>query len=697
MANGYIGGGWNNHYINDFILGLYDNVDDVEYDYLFKINWESVPDPETNTSALTFTFTQNYPEEGEIIRTGSPTIRIKIDNAYYVLDAYFDEGTGFNEWGTFPVSADGGKTKSDTYTIPQPIQHNADGTKKLSVTVEFKVTNEFEYIKYKNPYGDAETYTYMTPYEDFTYKTQTLVLDTIYKQATLLTATNFTDEENPVITYSNEAGNTASLLQACISFTGGNDDIAYRDIPKTGTSYTFELTEDERNVLRLAAYDTPTIQVRFYLKSTIGGITYWNYLTRNFTVANCNPIISDPVVKNVSDDVSYLTGSEDILIRQVSMVEYSYDVTTSKFAEIAEQYIQCGSKKITGLSQGVIDDVESGTFIFSVTDTRGLNTTRVVEKPIVNYIKPTCNQVVKAEVANETGAKIHLTVSGNYFNGHFGAVRNTFKLEVRFTDNEGVMSDWTELLVSPTFNGDTYQANVTFNGFEYTKAYTFQCRVTDKLYTVQSSQYTVRAMPVFDWSEEDFNFNVPVNINGETVLRHNKAANNTVLSASGGHVYVRPGGTDDTGSETIFYPDGSVEFSGAIKVNGEVLGGYADTVIETGSAAMGTNGTWHWAKWASGKAECWGRRNFGTMAVTTAWGNLYRSEVLSQALPSGLFAEAPEVVLMNMVDASYGGWICKHETSAPTAENTGSFIYVRPASATTSKSHISFHVIGRWE
>ena len=77
-------------------------------------------------------------------------------------------------------------------------------------------------------------------------------LDKIPRQATLSVAPNFNDEANPTITYINNAGNSVDGLQACISLTGATDDIAYRDISKTGTSYTFNLTDAERLLLRQA-------------------------------------------------------------------------------------------------------------------------------------------------------------------------------------------------------------------------------------------------------------------------------------------------------------------------------------------------------------------------------------------------------------------------------------------------------------
>lgn len=400
--------------------------------------------------------------------------------------------------------------------------------------------------------------------------------------AVLKTAPNFNDEQNPTITYiSASADKRPQVVEAAISLTGANDDIEYRAISSTGNTYTFELTEDERNVLRLAAINSSSINVRFYLRTSYGDVVNYDYLTRKFTVVNSNPIISDIVIKDIHPDIIALTGNEDTLVRYASMAEYSYTITAQKLASITEHSITNGSQKKTGLTQGIFDDVESGDFTIAATDSRGYQGTRTISKPIVNYIKPTCHQEVKAELVGETGAQIALTISGNYFNDTFGAVENTLKLEVRHTQNDGTMGEWVDLTdgLIPVFSGNTYSLSITISGFNYGDAYTFQCRATDRLNTVISSSYTVRALPVFDWSQEDFNFNVPVNVNanefsmnGETVLRHTgSSTNNTVLSASGGHIYIRPGGTTNTSSEVRITAQGNIEVKGDIILNGVSL------------------------------------------------------------------------------------------------------------------------------
>jgi hypothetical protein len=410
---------------------------------------------------------------------------------------------------------------------------------------------------------------------------------------------------------------------------------------------------------------------------------------------SCKPILT-PTVKDILSETLALTGDENTIVKYESMVEYAFNAIALNGATIAKTTIACGSKKITGLEQGVIDDAESGKFIFTVVDSRGFTAEKTIEKNTINYLKPTCNQTVKINLADDgSGAEAKVVISGKCFKGSFGLTDNTILVEVRHTQLDGSMGEWVDLtpLLPELSNDNTYELEFTVSGLTYSQEYTFQSRLTDKLNFVQSSQYTSRVLPIFDWSKEEFNFNVPVNMKGDTVLRYNEEAHNVVLSA-GGNIYLRPGGTDDTSAETIFYSDGRIKFGGEIDMS-EAM---PDYVIETGSEAMGSNGTWYWEKWKSGKAICYGSRNFGRMAITTTFGNMYRGATQEQALPTGLFAYTPEVININMNEATYNGWIARMEGTLASADNTGSFAYVRPGGgATVTVSQIGFYVVGRWK
>jgi hypothetical protein len=536
------------------------------------------------------------------------------------------------------------------------------------------------------------------------------------------TASNFTDEENPVLNYiapinaysvidtsGIQMAESIVSLQAALSLDGQTLDVGYRDIPIGGSSYIFKLTEAEREVLRKKTTGSANNPIYYLIKivRAAGGTsaTLTTKTQRVLTIIGCTPTLN-PTVKDIKPETIALTGNPNVFVRYESMVEFATGAVASKHATITSQSVQNGSKIIYNLYNGVIDDIESRDFIFNATDSRGLHANQVVvsNSAMIEYVKPTCKQNLDITLSGETGAVITLTVSGNYFHGSFGKVDNTLTLEVRYCKSGEEMGEWTALTGTPSFYNSTYELTQEFSGLSYDEGYIFQCRLRDKLNYVETSQYTVKLLPVFDWSETDFNFNVPVNIGAEnldfhnrTILRHKKDDKNTILSADG-NIYIRPKGTENTTGETIFYNDGRVKFGGnVVFADGTSRSLSApDYIVEIGEDSMGSNGTWYWAKWNSGKAEAWGCRNYGNMAITTSWGNLYRSEIFSQSLPDNVFARTPEVISINPVSVGYGCWIVKHEQQAPSAATTGSFIVVRPATATITPSYIGFHIIGEW-
>lgn len=87
----------------------------------------------------------------------------------------------------------------------------------------------------------------------------------------------------------------------------------------------------------------------------------------------------------------------------------------------------------------------------------------------------------------------------------------------------------------------------------------------------------------------------------------------------------------------------------SLKIGGEE---FADWVIE-----QGTNGSWKYRKWHSGKVEAWARWNVGDVACTIAASTFggYRSGSLSFAIPSGIFTAAPFAV--GIKSYSQGAWL----------------------------------------
>lgn len=537
------------------------------------------------------------------------------------------------------------------------------------------------------------------------------------QNASIIGAPNFSDEENPTITYSRSSKESLTYvvgnIQAVISLDGSNDDIV-RDInldDKTITSITFDLTEEERNLLRTGVQGSNSKQILFRIKTIPKeGVNadnippFYSDLSKTLTIAGAY-VEATLEVEDIDTTTLALTGDKNTIVKYYSDAAYVINATATKGATITSEEVVCGNKSST-TETGVLENVESGEFTFIATDSRNNAVSGTLVKNFVDYVKLTCQQQIEIDLsgAEGTGAAATVKISGNYFNGSFGAVDNSLVVQIRHTQNDGSMGDWVTLtdFMDVSISNNSYSLDFGVSGLDYAEPYTFQCRAIDKLATAETAEYTTRVMPVFDWSEEDFNFNVPVNIEadtlnmeGNTVLRY--TGSNSVLSGNNGNIYLRPGGTDDTTNETIFYSNGNITFGGAASFNSSIIiGGYIlnDYVIEYGEEAMGSNGTWYWRKWLSGKAECWGCRNFGNMGISTAFGSLYRSAIFNQELPTNLFKTTPDVINIQLLNGGDGCWIAKWNDVAPSAAVSGSFIVINPVSGNISPSNIGFYVAG---
>lgn len=593
--------------------------------------WSSTPNAADNTSSVLITIQMRHVEdEGEMLNqyTGFYNVLSGVTGDFIVETKEFAVvKTVTTNWTTLG---------SFTFTA----QHDDDGNCTVAPNVRV--------------YGASDTGAANTSRS--TPADLEINLGSTRQKATITAAPNFNDSENPTIKYTNPMGNSVTALEACITNANGYTVLVpYRAISKTGSSYTFNLTTSERNALIAAAGDGTSVDVRFYVRTTIGTATQLSYLAKTFTVIADGPTITASIA-DVNSVTVPLTGGGTRFIRGRNSMSFSMTATGQKGATISSYAVTCGSQVIRS-SSGTFYNIENDVVIFSATDSRGATSTKTIQLTAVDYIKLTCNQSVRMILDSDSSAQIALDMHGNYFSGSFGAKSNSLAVYVRHARNNEAMGDWVELTpLLSSISGGTYSLSTNMSGFDPSGTYTFQSKAVDALGVVMTAEYAVQFIPVFDWSKEDFNFNVPVTINGNLVV------NGTVTQTSG---------TDPA----------------AIK----------DYVVETGTTAMGTNGTWYWSKWKSGKAECYGRRNYGNMAVTTTWGNLFRSDTFSQDLPYGLFSQTPEAINIDISSANFGGWIAKHEASNPDSSATGSFIVVRPASATLSQAYISFYVVGRWK
>ena len=288
-------------------------------------------------------------------------------------------------------------------------------------------------------------------------------------------------------------------------------------IDKTSsTSYSWTLPDNFYTQIPNGRTGYGSIQCDTYSDSTLIGSSSCGFNAySNETV--CTPTLSPTVVDQGSVSTT-LTGDNNKIIKHFNTVNVAFNASAKKSASISNMKVTCGN--VSRTSDGLMEYVDDGTFVFTVTDSRGYTTSETITKTIIDYIPLTCNLSTNPDLDGST-ANINVTIKGKYFDGSFGAVNNSLTVEYRYKINNGEYPTdddgnevWTSL--TGTSSDGEYTAQTTVTGLNYTNSYTFQARAKDAVYTsgVSTVEQVVRIVPVFDWGENDFNFNVPVHSKG---------------------------------------------------------------------------------------------------------------------------------------------------------------------------------------
>lgn len=219
-------------------------------------------------------------------------------------------------------------------------------------------------------------------------------LPQIARAAQITSAPNFTDIQNPTINYQNSAGNSVTTLQACISLTGSTDNIEYRDISKTGTSYTFQLTEAERNVLRAAAPNSNTLSVIFYIKTVISGQTFYETATRTMTIVDADPTMSNPTYQDSNSTTTAITEDNQKIIQKHSSLTIAIPAATAqKYATITKYQVTINGvtreqAAAGNMSWGVLDVSSNITATVKAIDSRGNSVTKSMQISVEAWQQP---------------------------------------------------------------------------------------------------------------------------------------------------------------------------------------------------------------------------------------------------------------------------------------------------------------------
>lgn len=287
------------------------------------------------------------------------------------------------------------------------------------------------------------------------------------------------------------------------------------------TSYGWTVPSSLYSLIPNAKEIEITLKCETYSGSTLIG-TETDTITAYASESKCKPTVSVSS-EDVNTESIALTGNKKCIINGISNLKVVTTATGKNGATISSVMAYCGSKSGSG-SSVTFTGAESNTVYVIVTDSRGFST-RVDDKSLTlkNYIQPTITPTITRDTP--TGDTVTVSVKGKWFNSTFGAVTNTIRLRVKYKiDGAADYGAYSELTV--TKSGNEYTATAKLSGLVYTNAYRFQIRLDDEVYTDTKGYrdakyvpniYLSKGIPIFDWGEDSFNFNVPVTIEGKSL------------------------------------------------------------------------------------------------------------------------------------------------------------------------------------
>ena len=567
---------------------------------------------------------------------------------------------GSNYSGTNTVGVSNGQTKT-LASGSTTIAHNADGTKSFS----FSFSQQFDinysgvgWIGTKSGSGNG-------------------TLTTIPRTSSV-SSTNANIGENITITINRASSSFKHTLS--YSFCNLKGTIATKT---SSTSVSWKLPTTFYAQIPNSKSSWGTITCDTYSGSTKIGSSTCRFDVYVKESAN-KPGISATVV-DVNDTTKALTGDENKLIRYYSKAKFELTASPKNSSTITTRSVFYNGTTYKGGSENSwianFSEVVSGSYKFTVTDSRGFSNSLTVNKTLIEYVKLTCYMTVTNPTA--TG-ECTINLNGNYFNGSFGATNNT--LSVQYKIDEG---EWTDTTITLTNN--TYKATAKITGMDYTRAYSFYARAVDKVTTVETPVKYVKAKPIFDWGENDFHFHVGV------------VSNESFRIGADRYLY----GTNTDGNQTTIarinptndaLELGTSNLQTTIK-SGENPKWYSSTYSGTydiwtskdcGSSADSICRTWRFPNGMQVSVV----KVYGTWNIETAWGSVFSSPWISGQSFNIAFSEAPKVTI-NAYNADSS--IMVVQCSGPTTTATGACYLWKPVKQKGIKTWIEYIAIGRWK
>lgn len=368
------------------------------------------------------------------------------------------------------------------------IQHNADGTKSITLSASMRV----------NYTGlDASM-------------SVTVDLPKIDRYPLIVTAPDFSDEDNPTLTYTTTLGFDGAIVEAGIFDSTGTTAYAnYRQVTVSDGSYTFNLTNAERSLLRNATPNNNTMNVMFKLRTTTtSSVEYFSTSIKQLRIVNADPTMTHAEEETNAKVIALLGSSGDTIIQNASTLRVTITPTAYKGASIS--YVKASSLGYTNTittSPYVFDiPMQSANVAGVVVDSRGNGHSFNIPKTLIEYQAVDITSLTMKRV-NPTSSNIVLNLEATYYQKTFGSTANVPIVKWKLGDGSYTTIPSSAYTIDTTNNKLTISNYTLSNVLVYTLPGQFTISIEDLLTSDTDVRNVTKGIPTFDAGEHDLKVN----------------------------------------------------------------------------------------------------------------------------------------------------------------------------------------------
>ncbi len=268
-------------------------------------------------------------------------------------------------------------------------------------------------------------------------------LPTIQRKATVTAATDFNDEGNPTVTFSNPGNFTTKPY---LKFYDSSNTLVHTITGSDGVTspYTWALTDAQRSSLRTATNKQTTYTVEEGIETFNGSTSLGtSSINKTFTITNATPTASHAIVESDAKVSAVLGTSGATIVKGISDIKVTVTPSYKKGATAKNISIKLGSTTSSS-NPATFSNVTNGSLSYTVTDSRSNSVTKTATLNVVDYIPvsiDSCEFRRKATGSNIVVLNAVVTVN----TGTIGGKTNTLTVGYSSSNNKsGTITTYTK-------------------------------------------------------------------------------------------------------------------------------------------------------------------------------------------------------------------------------------------------------------